>query len=1176
MKPIRHLLLVAALLLITNLTYAQEFNVSGTVTNDKGEPLKSATVFIGGSDRRTPTDDNGKFNLANVPQGTFQLSVQIIGYAPLTRNIIVKNAPVKVDLKLQPKAISLNQVVIGKKGAREQNFQIFKENFLGRSANAKQCVILNPEIINFSTKRGLLLADADDFLIIENRRLGYRIHYLLQDFGYNSADDIALYHGEFSFEEMEGTDEKQTLWAKARLQTYQGSFMHFLRSVYANNTLENGFITKAMYGYRRFNVDNKVLDMDRAVVQNTPVKFDSLLTAIDTSFASFKFNQLHVIYDPKKAATVKENKPDVTTSVYLDSKTSILKLSTEQAIIDKKGSYTDYRSFFIHGRWAMARVGDQLPVAYKPPVPDIPRRIIPANSLLTSLQKWTDSIPQEKIYLHMDKPYYATGDTIWFKGYLTTGSSHQLSLLSGAIYVDLINDQNQPLKTLKLPLNSGTVAGSLILSDDIKDGGYRIRAYTQWMRNAGDEYFFDKTITVGKPLAVKKENIIKPNLQQTDIQFFPESGHLVNGTASRIAFKATGVDGLGVNIAGNITDNEHNPVASINTLHAGMGSFLLRPLPGKTYTANIKFADSTTKSIPLPTAATEGYALAVYQPNKDSVLVRIQASALLLPSTVNLVIHNSGDIIYASPVTISGAMTSIWLDKQSFPGGIAQFTIFNNNNEPLNERIAFIKNDSHMQLALKTEKETYKSKEHVQIQLNAKGGDGETVAANFSVSVINEDKVPVDEDAESTIFSNILLSSDIKGYIEKPNYYFSADTGEVNKALDNLMLTQGYRRFEWKSLNNIVSAQPMFAAEGRGATISGTVTDLQHQKIENARILLVSTNARITKDTVTDANGRFRFDNLVFADSARFAVQAKNVDNTNNAIIILDTIPTLSISKKQMVADVSIIDANLQKAEQEGKPAQLAGAQVLKQVNIKAAKKENENKDAIGQGMFSIPEASADKVIRIPDPENYTTLDMFLQARLPGISLQTSEEGYRELIDMRASTNLINNDSDNGSRSITVVLNGRATASAETNDILTGSIQPDEVDRILLVRTNEAKKSFLRMGNLKQPAGYVLIITKPVGSRKQYNHHIANILPKGFNKVRQFYSPRYDRPDDSTTKLADMRTTIYWNPYVNTDDKGEAKLDFFNADGPGTYRVVIEGINAAGELGRQVYHYKLD
>jgi hypothetical protein len=1191
--------------------FAQGYDVSGTVTNEKGEPLKGATVFIGGSDRIMPTTDDGRFRFTHVAPGTFTLTVKMLGYTPLTRNIIIKGAPLTIDMRLQTKAISLNEVVIGGVNAWRKNFEIFKEHFLGRSRNGRQSVILNPKIIHFTTKKGLLQADADDFLIIENKRLGYRVHYLLQDFNYNLRNRTT-YHGESSFEELEGTEAERIEWAKNRAEAYKGSVRHFLRSVYANNTLENGFIAKKLVGYGRYHAIDTLRDPDRLIVINQPVKFDTLITAIDSNFISVKFKQLYIIYDPKKAAAIqlealKKNTIIQPKTTIFNDDASLLTLTTDQALIDKKGSYTDYRNFFIKGYWAQARVGDELPVDYVSPLPEIPRGNIPVNKPAFALQVWTDQNPQEKAYLHMDKPYYALGDTIWFKGYLTTGSRHQLSAQSGAVYIDLISEQNQSIKSLKLPVNQGTITGNIILGEDVKAGSYRVRAYTQWMRNAGEDYFFDKAFIIGKPVIVQYNNNLQSNLQQTNVQFFPESGNLVNGITSRVGFKATGTDGLGVNISGTITDNNNNVVAQINSLHAGIGNFLLKPSPDKTFTANVKFGDNTTKQILLPQATNEGYVLSVYQPNKDSVLVRIEPSATLPKATVTLIVHSSGELIFTIPLEINNAITSVWLDKRSFPSGIAQFTIFDANGEPLNERIAFIKNTDQMQLAIKTPKAVYKSREHVQLELNATDNGGAPVAANFSAAVIDQNKIPVDESAESTIFSNILLTSDIKGYIEKPNYYFMADTGEVNKALDNLMLTQGYRRFEWKSVINTINTKPLivtdrldpnaarsftlikgepqkvnvlistsstrptFAAEGLGVTISGLVTTLTHKPLPNANVLLISLNARFQKIATTDDHGKFKFDSLMFADSAKFAVQARDEKNTDKVVITIDSIPRVTISAKPMVADVNIIKAILKKAEDDGYAINLTGPNVLKQVDIKAAKYKPE--EIATQGMTKLmDEQSADRILTIPDPENYPTLEYFLQGRMGSISIQMDPvTGYKQLVSSRRDITVATEKVE--PLGVAMALNGRLLKADEINDVLTGSVQAEDVAKFLLVTHNLAALNALG-GAGGNSGGVLLLLTKPYSARKQYNPAIANLKPKGYNAVRQFYSPRYDRTND--TKLPDLRTTIFWDPYINTDTNGKATIDLYNADGPGTYRVVVEGINAAGELGRQVYTYKVE
>ncbi|RZM10368.1 MAG: TonB-dependent receptor, partial [Pedobacter sp.] len=362
----------------------------------------------------------------------------------------------------------------------------------------------------------------------------------------------------------------------------------------------------------------------------------------------------------------------------------------------------------------------------------------PVEKIVASLQRWADTNPQEKVYLHTDKPYYSVGDTIWFKGYITVGSKHQLSALSGALYVDLISETDSLTRSIKLPIISGMTKGDFVLPDSsFKEGNYRLRAYTQWMRNAGPDFYFDKVITIGnsiidpvfakidyeygkvgdkattmavitytndkgdpymnKPVnydiregynSLKKDKQstdasgqIKIPLQvgksgklgdinvvtkietatkeltlkkfivnlvstQTDVQFFPESGSLVNGLRNRVAFKASGTTGLGVPIKGVVLDNENKEVATFESLHLGMGSFRLAPEAGKSYQAKITYPDGSENTVKLPSAVDNGFALGVFNDAEtDTVLVRINGSDAALkngPQQVSLVVQSAG------------------------------------------------------------------------------------------------------------------------------------------------------------------------------------------------------------------------------------------------------------------------------------------------------------------------------------------------------------------------------------------------------------------------------------------------------------------------------------------------------------------------------------------------------
>jgi len=898
----------------------------------------------------------------------------------------------------------------------------------------------------------------------------------------------------------------------------------------------------------------------------------------------------------------------------------------------------------------------------------VPKDQGPVERLVTTLQKWIETNPQEKVYLHTDKPYYALGDTIWFKAYVTVGSRHQLSALSGALYVDLINERDSIEKSLKLPVTAGMAMGNFSLNEELKEGNYRVRAYTQWMRNAGEDYFYDRTFIVGSPysneivskvdyqykvidnkpvitaqlsysddegkaisgrsvsyrvvahgetittktvktdgngviainiqndkssnlqgayiqtiietdskLKITKDFAIKAGFLNSDVQFFPEGGGLVNGVASRVGFKAVGMDGKGIQVKGRVIDDQGNDVADFVSQHAGMGVFNLRPEEGRTYTAKMTYPDGSEGSIALPKAENKGYVLAVYQPNKDSVLVRVNTSPVMSNTALNvsLVAQSGGETIYATSLNITKSVNSIWLLKKDFPTGIAQFTLFNESGEPLNERVAFIKNNDQMKLETTTAKQSYKSRENVSVGLRSFNSKGKPVAGNFSVTVINEDKVPLDENNEHTILSSTLLTSDIKGHVEKPNYYFNEESESVNKALDNLMLTQGYRRFTWKELISGSSVKPEFIAEKLGTVISGKVVSLTNKPAVKGKVTLMSMRAGILEGTTTDTLGRFKFDQLVLTDSVKFSIQARTEKNKSKVEVILDSIPIQKISRNKNFPDVNTDITGTTKAYLENskmqddalvKMGKLDRAQRLREVKISAKKLQTENYSP--QGAMVIPEGHADQTYIIENPQICGSLRDCIEGRLNGIQFREYKTEYELERNVFYPHFLDTDQVPPAWMPMQVILNGRKLDISEAADIfVSNSLDAKDVAKIEVVRQNAALKSYLK--------GASLLITTYKSRKTKYDPSIVNFLPRGFNKAREFYSPRYDRPG-LNNQAPDYRSTVYWNPGIRTFDAGKTTFDFFNSDVAGNYKVIVEGINAAGELGRQVYRYKVE
>jgi hypothetical protein len=236
------------------------------------------------------------------------------------------------------------------------------------------------------------------------------------------------------------------------------------------------------------------------------------------------------------------------------------------------------------------------------------------NPVISKLKTLSTDRVTEKAYLHFDKPYYAAGDTIYFKAYVTLGERHEPSKLSGILHVDLINTNNKIDQSLKLQLNNGIAWGDFALPDSLPMGNYRVRAYTQWMRNVGQEQFFDQTILVGslKTTSVKTQKAAlnisstKTPAPEISLQFFPEGGELLTCVSSKIAFKAIGINGFGVNAKGVITDSDNHEICRFETAHLGMGYFYLEPQDGKTYKAKITFANGTQNITELPVTNPKG------------------------------------------------------------------------------------------------------------------------------------------------------------------------------------------------------------------------------------------------------------------------------------------------------------------------------------------------------------------------------------------------------------------------------------------------------------------------------------------------------------------------------------------------------------------------------------------
>lgn len=1187
-----------------------QVTVSGRVLSQADtKPLPNASVFLNNTSAGNNTAADGTFALHGVKPGKYDLIISIIGFETYSQPITVTNSNIVLpDLLIFPKTIQLNEVKVKPKTDpdRERNYEWFKREFLGTSELSSACKILNPEILDldYDEKNNKLTASAPAFLEIENDALGYRIKFLLKNFlleNKDKPDEKVYYKGPVLFEELSGTPFEKRRYKKNRAMVYENSPMHFLRSALSNTIDKEGFRVQqlAIYANPGRPADSLItarLKFYQAFKTRDKIQRDSLSFWVKKSklpktlqkLMPFALNGndmirptdqpgqyslgcendgLYVAYSKNHHYNIDETFNNFSAPV--NTGNTLIQFNSPYAFFYNNGVITNPYSMLFYGAWGKNRVAELLPIDYGltgNETHNVENDI--AKKITDKLEDYSSAYISENAYLQFDKPYYAAGDTIYFKAYITKGGRHVLSDISGVLHVDLINTQNKIDRSIKLQLDSGISWGDFALPDSLPKGNYRVRAYTRWMLNNNEAGFFDKVIPVGAATgAPVAENLTKLQYlslnNKPDIQFFPEGGTLVTGVRSKVAFKAVGADGKGVDVKGTVIDQNHKEVCKLASIHLGMGCFYITPAAGEAYKAVITYANGLTDEAGLPTPEASGIVLSVNNDSIPKAALKIEANAAYYRENRGkpfAVLVYSGETATTVTCNLDSPVIKMDILKRKLHTGISTLTLFSQAGEPLCERLLFIQNYNFLDLSLNSDKPDYTKREKVNISLNVKDRSGKPAEGHFSVSVTDESKVPVDENAENTILTNLLLTSWLKGYIEQPNYYFANINDKTLSDLDLVMLTHGYRRFEWKQLLNGTYPPIAFQPENK-LQITGTAKSLSGKPLAKAAVSLIAMNGGNFMMDTTDNQGRFRFSNLVFLDSARFMLQAVNAKGKNDTKLFYDkelpgpvvnlAMPTL-FSYTSEVMMTAYMENNSKKRQEAAKYGAIKG-KLLKEVIIKGKKPDEPN---LSNNLVS-PEF-ADQVIHADQLAKGGFLSDRLQGVLHGIHIQKGGApgagAYAYLIGSYPSNPML------------VILDGAPT----DGDL--DKISGIEIESIEVLRFASAAAYGSKGGN------GVLVINSTHKLGLQPEDMVAEgvlpVSPKGFYKSRTFYSPKYDN-NTQTNSRVDLRTTIYWQPEIKTGKDGNASFVYYNADGKGTYRVTIEGIDSNGNIGRAVFRYNV-
>lgn len=778
--------------------------------------------------------------------------------------------------------------------------------------------------------------------------------------------------------------------------------------------------------------------------------------------------------------------------------------------------------------------------------------------LRKTIDKLSGQPAQERIYLHLIKTNYSFGDTIWYKAYAVIGQHHQLSALSGVLYVELISPKDSLVTRQTVHLASGTGWGDIPLSVNLKPSSYRLRAYTRWIRNFGPDAVDEQRVVIGgiMPVAAKTS-------EKYDVQFFPEGGELVDGVRSRVAVKVVGVNGMGKDITGTIENCSGNVVTDFSTQHLGMGVFALVPEAGKSYRARINITGEAAFTVDLPKSKSTGYTLSINNSRTDSIYIKIATNDKTLATDKDknfyIIAQNNGKVYYTTQGKLEGLIYIATIAKSRFPEGIVQFTLFSQSGEPLAERIAFMENKAdELNLGINTNRQTYNTRDKVILNLTAKDRASKPVSGSFSVAVINESKVSPDESNENTILNNLLLTSELKGYIEQPNYYFTGVNEQKLADLDLLMLTQGYRRYEWKQILNSPAPSISYQPE-KALDLSGTIRSNSGKPIPYSNLTLMAAKQNLLLDTTADENGHFIFTNLTFNDTTGLVLKARKVNGGDNVKIAIDTPRYPAITPA--TSELQTQPKNTEILKQQYVDYQIAAdkvflkdGKILKQVNIKGYKRAEAPK-IVNSANLNGPN-QADQIIMGDKMDGCITISDCLQGKVPGVAF--ARDGAP--LNLRRSP----------PPKMTVIVDGIVLDGSHLNDLNASDIYSIEVLR---------SKAYTAIYGSIAATGALVITMKHGG---EINTRIppkplfglATYPFEGYHKERAFYSPLYTH-QKTDSDSPDIRSTIYWNPNIITDKDGKASFEYFNNDTKGNYKIVIEGIDDDGNLGRQVYRYEV-
>lgn len=848
--------------------------------------------------------------------------------------------------------------------------------------------------------------------------------------------------------------------------------------------------------------------------------------------------------------------------------------------------------------------------------------------------------PREKVYLHLDNNAYFEDETLWFKAYVVRASSLQPTTLSRVLYVELLKDDGQLIERKLLRLDSlGQAHGDFKLELPIKSGFHEIRAYTREMVNWGEEACFSRVFPVfEKPHARKKDlrledissealNITLPDdnvrnaklpKQQRrfgrdndiSLEFYPEGGNRAEGVMQRIAYVVSDGHGARLSETVNVYRADGSLLTTSETEHEGMGSFNLPADMG-----NGGYAEVRGKRFDLPPVEPQqAYALQTSL-EEDGITVYVSPAPSARPELLGLAIHCRDLMCYLDTLTVSGEPVGLYIPNTALHGGVNRIDLYNTRGESLCRRLVWKPAPERgVELKVRQSQRNYEAFSPVALEMELKDAAGQPISTTFSLSVRDEGGELVRANAASA-YADMLLSSELKGYIHQPDFYFEKNDAQHRRALDLLLMVQGWSANTFETLcghTPFTLQQPI----EESLTLNGYAYKDNNKREPYPNLdLKVKMYSRaggsLEAETVTDSLGRFAFvSNVDYAGNwiaqfnttnaegkkkwSRIAldrwfspavrplyfqetqleipmprIYETDADSTQDFFAWTDTIPK-SISTNLKEAVVSV----------KGKYRGFTGNRYTYNGGEKAGMRN-------GDEFYNVETA----VERYKDMGYMPgTILSFLGVLSNDFSTNFKEEGVYTPLEgednLTNTTDVYSPDfvSINGSAADPTETTAQATyhgspiptylnnAQGYINQNEIGQLMAEEVKSVAVVKgaarigritTFDENNNFSQLASTGDRALFIYELPDAYLYRTKKGVEKRRIW--GYAQPTKFYHPSYRGIDMPTSK--DVRRTLYWNPEVKTDAEGKASAVFFtNCRDEVQIRISARGITPDGRM----------